>query len=75
MEVFDNMLFTINQFAKSSKPLCTKEIAYRLDIHLRTAQRISKALCEAGWIDFETNGTSKLYFATDKAKQLFGVAT
>ncbi|NHB57002.1 hypothetical protein G9F32_03005 [Acinetobacter sp. 194] len=73
IQILDNMIFVLNQFAKSPEPLCTKEIAYRLEVRLRTAQRINKALCEAGWLDFKVNRTTKLYFATDKAKQLFGV--
>lgn len=72
LEIFDNMLFALNQFAKSQKSLCTKEIAHRLNIHIRTSQRITKALREAGWLDFELRGSTKLYFATEKAKRLFG---
>lgn len=72
-EIFDSMIFTLSQFAQSEKPLCAKEVAHRLDIGLRTAQRIMKSLYESGWLDSTRSGKSKLYFATDKTKQLFGV--
>lgn len=73
-EIFDTMIFTLNQFVKSNKPLGTKEIGHQLGVSHRTAQRITKALEESGWLDFEMDGCSKLYFASEKAKQLFGVA-
>lgn len=73
-EIFDSMIFVLSQFTQSDKPLGVKEIEYRLGISKRTAQRITKALNESGWLDFKKAGCSKLYFATDKAKQLFGEA-
>ena len=71
--VFENMLFALRQFAESDKALNTKEIQYRLGVGKRTAQRMTKELHESGWLGFKKVGNSKLYFATDKAKQLFGV--
>lgn len=71
-EIFDSMIFTLSQFAQSDKPLGVKEIEYRLGVSRRKAQRVTKELSESGWLDFEKAGRSKLYFATDKAKQLFG---
>lgn len=73
MNIFENILFTLRQFVESDKALNTEEIAYRLSVSNRTAQRMTKELHESGWLEFKKFGGSKLYFATDKAKQLFGV--
>ena len=73
INVFENMLFALRQFVESEKALNTDEIAYRLSVSSRTAQRMAKELNESGWLEFKRVGKSKLYFATEKAKQLFGV--
>ena len=73
-EIFDTMVFILNQFVKSSKPLGTKEIGHQLGVSHRTAQRITKDLAESGWLDVKTIGSQKLYSASDKAKKLFMVA-
>ena len=70
-EIFDNMIYVLSQFAQSEKALNTDEVAYRLDMSRRTAQRLTKALTEAGWLGFKKVGCSKLYFANDKTKELF----
>lgn len=74
INVFENMLFALRQFVESEKALNTDEIAYRLSVSSRTAQRMAKELNESGWLEFKRVRKSKLYFATEKAKQLFGVA-
>lgn len=73
-EIFDKMIFTLSQFVQSGKALNTKEIQYLLDVSQRTAQRICKELSESGWLECKKVGSAKLYFATEKSKQLFGVA-
>ncbi len=73
-EIFDNMIYVLSQFAQSEKALNTDEVAYRLDMSRRTAQRLTKALTESGWLGFKKVGCSKLYFANDKTKDLFGGA-
>ena len=70
-EIFDNMIYVLSQFAQSEKALNTDEVAYRLDMSRRTAQRLTKALTESGWLGFKKVGCSKLYFANDKTKELF----
>lgn len=73
-EIFDNMIYVLSQFAQSEKALNTDEVAYRLDMSRRAAQRLTKALTESGWFGFKKVGCSKLYFANDKTKELFGGA-
>ncbi|WP_151707678.1 helix-turn-helix domain-containing protein [Acinetobacter junii] len=73
-EIFDNMIYVLSQFAQSDKALNTDEVAYRLDMSRRTAQRLTKSLTESGWLGFKKVGCSKLYFANDKTKELFGGA-
>ena len=73
-EIFDKMIYVLSQFAQSEKALNTDEVAYRLDMSRRTAQRLTKALTESGWLGFKKVGSSKLYFANDKTKELFGGA-
>ena len=73
INIFENTLFALKQFVESDKALNIKEIEYRLSVGKRTAQRMTKELHESGWLEFRKVGKSKLYFATDKAKQLFGV--
>lgn len=73
-EIFDKMIYVLSQFAQSDKALNTDEVAYRLDMSRRTAQRITKSLTESGWLGFKKVGCSKLYFANDKTKELFGGA-
>lgn len=73
-EIFDNMIYVLSQFAQSEKALNTDEVAYRLDMSRRAAQRLTKALTESGWLGFKKVGCSKLYFANDKTKELFGGA-
>ena len=73
-EIFDNMIYVLSQFAQSEKALNTDEVAYRLDMSRRTAQRLTKALTESGWLGFKKVGCSKLYFASEKTKKLFGGA-
>jgi len=73
INVFENMLFALRQFVESEKALNTDEIAYKLSVSSRTAQRMAKELSESGWLEFKRVGKCKLYFATEKAKQLFGV--
>lgn len=70
-EIFDNMIYILSQFAQSDKALNTDEVACRLDMSRRTAQRLTKALSESGWLGFKKVGCSKLYFANDKTKDLF----
>ena len=52
-EIFDNMIYVLSQFAQSEKALNTDEVAYRLDMSRRTAQRLTKALTESGWLGFK----------------------
>lgn len=73
-EIFNNMIYVLSQFAQSDKALNTDEVAYRLDMSRRTAQRLTKALTESGWLGFKKVRCSKLYFANDKTKELFGGA-
>ena len=73
-EIFDNMVYVLSQFAQSDKALNTEEIAYRLSMSQRTAQRITKSLNELGWLEFKSVNKSKLYFASEKTKKLFGGA-
>lgn len=49
-EIFETMLNSLRVFAESEKPLNVKEIQYEFGLHIRTAQRIAKALEDAGWI-------------------------
>lgn len=72
-EIFDTMIFTLSQFAKSEKALNSKEFQYLLGVSQRTAQRITKALAQSGWLESKKIGCANLYVATDKTKQLFGV--
>lgn len=65
------MIYILSQFAQSDKALNTDEVACRLDMSRRTAQRLTKALSESGWLGFKKVGCSKLYFANDKTKDLF----
>ena len=71
-KIFDNMVYVLSQFAQSHKALNTHEVASQLNINLRTAQRLTRALAESGWLGFKKVGRSKLYFANDKTKKLFG---
>ena len=73
-KIFDNMIYVLSQFSQSDKALNTEEIAYRLSISQRTAQRITKSLNELGWLEFKSVNKSKLYFASEKTKKLFGGA-
>ena len=73
-KIFDNMIYVLSQFAQSDKALNTEEIAYRLSMSQRTAQRITKSLNELGWLEFKSVNKSKLYFASEKTKKLFGGA-
>ena len=73
-EIFNNMIYVLSQFAQSDKALNTDEVACRLDMSRRTAQRLTRALAESGWLGFKKVGRSKLYFANDKTKKLFGGA-
>ena len=73
-KIFDNMVYVLSQFAQSDKALNTEEIAYRLSMSQRTAQRITKSLNELGWLEFKRVGRSNLYFANEKTKKLFGGA-
>ena len=73
-EIFDTMIFTLSQFVKSEKALNSKEIQQLLGVSQRTAQRITKSLAESGWLESKKVGCANLYFATDKSKQMFGVA-
>ena len=72
-KIFDNMVYVLSQFAQD-KALNTEEIAYRLSMSQRTAQRITKSLNELGWLEFKRVGRSNLYFANEKTKKLFGGA-
>ena len=73
-KIFDNMIYVLSQFAQSDKALNTEEIAYRLSMSQRTAQRITKSLTELGWLEFKSVNKSKLYFASEKTKKFFGGA-
>ena len=73
-KIFDNMVYVLSQFAQSDKALNTEEIAYRLSISQRTAQRVTKSLTELGWLEFKSVNKSKLYFSSEKTKKLFGCA-
>ena len=73
-EIFDNMVYVLSQFAQSDKALNTEEIAYRLSMSRRTAQRVTKSLTELGWLEFKSVNKSKLYFASEKTKKFFGGA-
>ena len=73
-EIFDNMIYVLSQFAQSDKALNTEEIAYRLSMSQRTAQRVTKSLTQSGWLGFKRVGRSKLYFASEKTKKFFGGA-
>lgn len=73
-EIFDTMIFILSQFVQSGKGLNSKEIQHLLGVSQRTAQRISKSLAESGWLESKKVGCANLYFATDKTKQMFGVA-
>ncbi|OCY57758.1 helix-turn-helix domain-containing protein [Acinetobacter pittii] len=70
-EIFETMLDSLRFFAESEKPLNVKEIEYRLGLHTRTAQRIAKALEDAGWLTSKKTKCGNLFTATDKAKALF----
>lgn len=74
VEIFDTLIFALNQFVKSEKALNSDEVKDLLGVSKRTAQRISKSLAESGWLEAKRVGHENLYFATDKAKQLFKVA-
>ncbi|WP_267581462.1 helix-turn-helix domain-containing protein [Acinetobacter pittii] len=71
VEIFDTMISSLNHFVESDKALSVKEIGYRLGLHTRTAQRITKALEESGWLNSKKTGAGKFFTATDKAKSLF----
>lgn len=71
--IFEDVLYVLRQFIESKEALSNKEIGYRLGVGGRTAQRMTKSLQEGGWLDFKKDGNHKIYFATDKAKQLLGV--
>lgn len=73
IEIFDNIIFVLNQFVKSGKALNSVEVKDLLGVSQRTAQRISKSLAESGWLEAKRVGRENLYFATDKAKRLFEV--
>ena len=73
-EIFDNMVYVLSQFAQSDKALNTEEVAYRLSMSQRTAQRVTKSLTQSGWLGFKRVGRSNLYFANEKTKKLFGGA-
>ncbi|HFG2492489.1 TPA: hypothetical protein ACNH5N_003162 [Acinetobacter baumannii] len=70
-EIFETMLNSLRVFAESEKPLNVKEIQYEFGLHIRTAQRIAKALEDAGWITSKKTRFGKFFTATDKAKALF----
>ncbi|MDD9317890.1 hypothetical protein [Acinetobacter lactucae] len=71
VEIFDTMISSLNHFVESDKALSVKEIGYRLGLQTRTAQRITKALEESGWLTSKKTGAGKFFTATDKAKSLF----
>ncbi|MGQ0862922.1 hypothetical protein ACT4XX_10360 [Acinetobacter baumannii] len=70
-EIFETMLNSLRVFAESEKPLNVKEIQYEFGLHIRTAQRIAKALEDAGWITSKKTRFGKFFTATEKAKALF----
>ena len=71
-EIFDDMIYVLSQFAQTDKALNSAEIECRLGCSRRTAQRLTKALSESGWLYFKKIGCDKLYFATEKTKRMFG---
>lgn len=75
VKTFDSIIFVLSQFLKSEKSLNTTEIQLKLGVSLRTAQRITKALAESGWLDVKYIGRDKFYSASEKSKQLIGVKT
>ncbi|HFE9631552.1 helix-turn-helix domain-containing protein [Acinetobacter baumannii] len=70
-EIFETMLNSLRVFAESEKPLNVKEIQYEFGLHIRTAQRIAKALEDAGWITSKKTRFGNFFTATEKAKALF----
>ena len=73
-KIFDNMVYVLSQFAQSDKALNTEEVAYRLSMSQRTAQRVTKSLTQSGWLGFKRVGRSNLYKKKKKTKKLFGGA-
>ncbi|HCK30110.1 MAG TPA: hypothetical protein DIT34_05505 [Acinetobacter ursingii] len=72
VEIFDNIVFVLSQFAETDKALNSAEVEHKLGVSKRTAQRICKSLSESGWLYFKRVGHDKLYFASEKTKRLFG---
>ncbi len=72
VEIFDNIIFVLSQFAETDKALNTEEVELKLGVSKRTAQRLCKSLSESGWLYFKRVGHDKLYFASGKTKRLFG---
>lgn len=72
VEIFDNIVFVLSQFAETDKALNSAEVERRLGVSKRTAQRLCKSLHESGWLYFKKHGCDKLYFASEKTKKLFG---
>lgn len=72
VEIFDNIIFVLSQFAETDKALNTEEVELKLGVSKRTAQRLCKSLSEPGWLYFKRVGHDKLYFASEKTKRLFG---
>lgn len=48
VEIFDNIIFVLSQFAETDKALNSAEVEHKLGVSKRTAQRICKSLSESG---------------------------